>query len=151
MLIIGEITDINEGMVQLTSSDFDFVTPYLYIPQKFTLNGKSGFNLELGALAAAILTDDMTEGVFLGQLYNGVDTSPDNMSDCDFIQFPDGSSISHQAGSNTFEMNVETLKVSGDIISGGNVSDSTSSMQDMRDIYNSHTNPNGGVVAEKME
>ena len=35
------------------------------------------------------------------------------------------------------------LNVSGNIKSGANVSDSKGSMQDMRDIYNSHSHGNG--------
>lgn len=42
------------------------------------------------------------------------------------------------------------LYVEGNITSTGDVSDATSSMQDMRDIYNSHTNGNTPTPTPKM-
>ena len=43
-----------------------------------------------------------------------------------------------------------SLDVAVDITAGGAVSDLKGSMQDMRDIHNKHTNPQGGKTPEQM-
>ena len=43
------------------------------------------------------------------------------------------------------------INVIGNIIATKEVSDKKGTMQAIRDTYNGHTNPNGGVVKEKME
>lgn len=43
-----------------------------------------------------------------------------------------------------FEVNAPLATFSGDIEAGGDVSDVSGSMQEMRDTYNSHTNPSNG-------
>ena len=48
----------------------------------------------------------------------------------------------------TFEGDVDVI---GNITATKEVSDKKGSMQAVRDTYNGHTNPDGGVVKEKME
>lgn len=42
------------------------------------------------------------------------------------------------------------VQVVGDLVVTGDVSDAAGSMQEMRDVYNAHTNPNDGPPPQKM-
>lgn len=145
MYIEGVVSLIDEKnlKVRLTVEEFDnFTTPWLVVPQLWTVENKSKYLPKLNTLMSAILSDDMSHGAILGAIYNDEDTIPDDMQNKDFIKFQDGSSISHSEEQEGFTI-VKNLRVIGDIVASGNISDNKSSMQDMRDTYNSHKHPNG--------
>lgn len=150
MYVEGIISKIQGYQAKIKMPQFDDQeTEWLHILQLFTVGNKSGFKPAIGTLVAALLSDDMTEGCILGAIYNDEDAPPEDTEGKEFIQFSDGVGITHENGQLIF--NAQTVIVNADINCSKDISDKTSSMQSMRDTYNSHTNPNGGVVAEKMQ
>ena len=135
--------DNENHKVKLKLPDYDdFITGWLSVAQTFTLKNFSRRSLPaLNSLVAAVVDEGMEYGCIIGSLYNGVDKAPEVNSD-DFIQFSDGSTIAHNEDEGGFLI-VKNLKVEGDIIATGDITDKNSSMQDMRDIYNSHEHGNG--------
>lgn len=157
MYIEGIISKVQGYTAKLKLPQYDNTeTEWLVIPQLFSVKNKSGYKPEIGTLAAAILNDDMTDGCILGAIYNDEDAVPENSENTEFIHFADGVKISHLQGSGELEFFASKIKFNADIECSSNitaalnVSDGKSSMENMRTIYNSHTNPNGGIVSEKM-
>ena len=165
MYVNGIISEVEGYKAKIKIPEFDdFETNWLDIPQLFTVNNKSGYVPEIGALVSAILSDDMTYGAILGAIYNDVDTPPKDMTDIQFIKFDDGVCISHVQDSNHMFveadilcLKVNQLVVTGDIISNKDITDKTGSMQKIRDIYNAHAHTNGnngnntGLTTKAME
>lgn len=149
MYIEGEIVEVKDYKVKIEVKELDgFITPFLVVPQKYTVKDKSGYMPKKGTLACAILSDDMSYGAYLGAIYNDVDTFVEENIDSDFIQYEDGSCIKHKEGSNSFNVTVENLYVSGNIIASGDIKDKKGTMQNIRDAYNNHKHSNGNNGAD---
>lgn len=144
MLVFGKVTNINQNnfTAKLQIPEFDnFETPWLFVPQIFTRNNKCGFMPELNSVVAAILNEDMTEGVVLGATYNDEDVVLTEFNGQEFIRFSDGSTIVHFE--NTLKLVAQTVIVDGDLKCTGDVEDKKGTMQKIRDLHNSHEHPNG--------
>lgn len=160
----GIITEVEGYKAKIKISEFDdFETNFLDIPQLFTVANKSGYKPEIGALVSAILSDDMTEGAILGQIYNDVDAPDSVLNEAEFIRFSDGVEVYHLPDSNQLFvtadvlcLDVNTLVVTGDIKGQKDIIDQKGSMQKMRDTFNSHMHTNGnngsntGTPTEEM-
>lgn len=75
------------------------------------------------------------------------------------IVFSDGAIISYDVGAHVLRVElpdegkvdiVGDVCVDGDVEATGEVEDATSTMQAMRDTYNAHTHPGGGVPSHQM-
>lgn len=144
MLVFGKVTNINQNnfTAKLKIEEYDnFETPWLFVPQIFTRNNKSGYLPEINSIVAAILNEDMTNGVILGATYNDEDVVLTEFNGQDFIRFSDGSTIVHSE--NTLKLIAKTVIVDGDLKCTGDIEDKKGTMQKIRDIYNSHEHPNG--------
>lgn len=163
MLVFGKVTNINQKdfTVKLQVPEYDnFETPWLFVPQIFTRNSKSGYMPEINSIVAAILNEDMSDGVILGSTYNDEDVVLTEFNGQEFIRFSDGSTIVHFE--NTLKLVAQTvivdgdLKCTGNIQADGDVEDKKGTMQKIRDVYNSHEHPNGnngastGITSTKM-
>lgn len=164
MLIFGKVTAIDEenARVKLVVPDMDeWETDWLFVPQACTVKDKSYNIPEINTLAAAILDEDMIDGCIIGALYNDVDTCILGDKNTKYIKFEDGSEFKYDkttgictiAAKNGFNFTGD-INLDGSLTATGDISDKTSSMQDMRDIYNPHTHtcpdgttstPSGGM------
>lgn len=84
----------------------------------------------------SLRTHDVSDGLYLGGLLNGAPTQ--------WIHFLDNGV--HLKATGQFTVDATLMQVNCPITSTGNITDHTSSMQDMRDQYNSHIGhaPSGG-------
>lgn len=150
MYVEGTVCALDEAnlKIKLQLADYDdFVTEWLSVPQLFCVGDKARKSLpEINSLCAAILSDDMSHGAVLGALYNDEDTIPEDINSENFIQYSDGTSISHNEDEGGFLI-VKNLKVLGDIEASGDIKDKKGTMQGMRDIYNKHSHSNGNMGA----
>ena len=142
MLEFGTIKEIKGLEAKVHFEAWGLEDLWVKVPQKFTVTKKSKIMPEIGQLVAVVLTDDLCEGVILGGIYNDEDLPPEDLGD-DFIQFADGSSFSHTEGSKSFNLEVENLYVSKNIIAGGEVQDSRGTLDSVRQHSNSHAHTNG--------
>lgn len=158
MLKYGTIisTQGHKAKVQIPEMD-NFETNWLEVPQLCTVGDKSSNIYEIGTEVGVVLSENFDDGCIIGALYNDEDIAVSSDKNIKNIVFSDGSVIEYNKQSHTFTLNLKgvanitatvvnitgDLNVSGNIKSGANVSDSKGSMQDMRDIYNSHSHGNG--------
>ena len=147
----GIISAVEGYKAKIIIKEFDdFETNWLDVPQLFTVNNKSGFLPEIGALVSAVLNDDMTEGAILGAIYNSIDKPPKDMEGTEYFKFSDGVEVYHVPDTNQLFitadvlcLDVNQLVVTGDIKAYKNITDKSGSMQKMRDTYNQHLHTNG--------
>ena len=99
------------------------------------------------------MDEDMQDGCLLGALYNDEDVCIWGDKNVKYIKFEDGAYFKYDKTTGFFEakapqkikMEAPSIELKGEVTNTGNfsstgqVSDKTSSMQGMRDIYNSHT------------
>lgn len=146
MLIYGTISAINEEdyTVKLICEEYDnFETPWLIIPQLWSVENKSGYLPELKTLAAAYLNEEMTDGFLVSAKYNDNDIILTEFKGKNYIRFSDGVTICHTPKSKSLEITAENLIVNGNISCSGNIYDKKGSMQNIRDWANSHAHTNG--------
>ena len=160
MLVFGEIISIKGHMAKLKLNDYDFdESGWFFMPQFFTKGDKSSNILEIGSEVSAVTNDPHSDGCIIGALYNDEDLSVSTNKDLKIIKFSDGTIIEYDKSSHTFNLNIKgttnlisennvnitapKVSITGDLEVSGNVSDSKSSMQDMRNTFNSHTHGNG--------
>ncbi len=142
MLEFGVVKEIKGLEARVHFEAWSLEDMWLKVPQKFTVTKKSKIMPELEQLVAVILTDDLCDGVILGGIYNDEDLPPEDLGDV-FIQFEDGASFSHTEGSKSFNLEVENLYVSKNIIAGGKVQDAKGTLDSVRQHSNTHEHPNG--------
>ena len=151
MLVFGRVSNVNydDYTAKLQVDEFDnFETPWLVVLQLWTAGNKTGYMPEINTVAAAILNDDMTEGVILGAMYNKTDAVLSECNGNEFVKFSDGVTVSHTPNSNTLEITAENLIVNGNIVCSGDVSDKAGTIQSIRDWANPHTHSNGNNGAD---
>ena len=88
----------------------------------------------------SLRTHDVSDGLYIGGLLNGAPQQ--------WIQFLDTGINIKATGDVTID--AALLQVNCPIVSTGNITDHTSSMQDMRSQYNGHTHPGGGAPEPQM-
>lgn len=154
MLIFGKVTALDEenARVKLTVPDMDeWETDWLFVPQVCTVKDKSYSLPELNTLTAAVIDDEMIDGCILGSLYNDSDTCILGDKNVKYIKFEDGAAFQYDKSTGVCTITAGSINITGDVsITGnltasGDITDKKSSMQDMRDVYNSHkhTCPDG--------
>jgi len=153
MLKFGIVTNINPTLAQarVQFADDDVLSYWLPILQQKTQKDKFYAIPDIGEHVACLMDENSEEGVILGAIYSALDDTPANSKNQLMIKFEDESFIKFDK-----ETGILTLKFSGiDVISDINhtgklqnsdgitsasdITDKTSSMQTMRDIYNPHT------------
>lgn len=149
MYIEGIISEVDGYKAKIKVAEFDDMeTEYLSVLQMFTVGNKSGFKPEIGAMVAAVVNDDMSSGAIIGQIYNDIDTPPENSGDAEFIYFADGCGISHIPGTEMFFIKAGSVVIDADIVCNKDIADKNGTMQEMRKIYNSHLHTNGNDGAD---
>lgn len=153
MLKFGTVTNINPltAKARVQFSDDDITSYWLPIIQHKTLKDKFYSMLDVGEQVACLMDENSEDGVILGSIYTGLDSVPGISKEQHLIKFEDGSFIEYNKESQMLTIVVKTLNVIADIVNTGkfentdgivsnsDVSDRVSTMQAMRDIYNSHT------------
>ena len=149
MLVFGKITSIDEAnaRVKLLIPDLDdYETPgWIFVPQACTVKDKSYNIPAINTLVAAVLDDEMQDGCIIGSIYNDEDVCILGDKDIKYIIFEDGTQFKYDKTTSTCTVIASNISIQGDITLKGNltasgdITDKVSSMQDMRDTYNSHT------------
>lgn len=152
MLKFGTVTNINpmtaKARVQFAE---DNITSYwLPILQKKTLKDKYYSVVDIGEQVACLMDENAEDGVILGAIYTSLDEVPAISNLQHLIKFEDGSFIEFNRDTQMLTIVAKTLNIIADVINTGkfentdgivsnsDITDKTSSMQSMRDTYNSH-------------
>lgn len=153
MLKFGTVTNINPltAKARVQFSDDNIISYWLPIIQHKTLKDKFYSMLDVGEQVACLMDENSEDGVILGSIYTSLDSVPGISKEQHLIKFEDGSFIEYNKESQMLTIVVKTLNVIADIVNTGkfentdgivsnsDVSDRVSTMQTMRNIYNSHT------------
>lgn len=152
MLVYGEIVSINGHKARVKLKDFDgFETDWVQIPQLCTYKDKSSNVYEIGTEVALLINSDFDDGCIIGAIYNDEDVCITDDKNIKMLKFSDGSLIQYDKESHKFTLDIKSqidikaakVVIDGDLEVKGNVSDSVGTMQNIRDIFNSHTHGNG--------
>lgn len=152
MLKFGTVTNINpltaKARVQFAE---DSLTSYwLPILQKKTLKDKYYSVVDIGEQVVCLMDDNCEDGVILGAIYTNLDEVPAISNHLHLIKFEDGSYIEFNRETQMLTIVAKTLNIIANIVNTGkfentdgitsqaDITDKTSSMQNMRDTYNSH-------------
>jgi phage baseplate assembly protein gpV len=141
MLVFGKVTyrNFDDYTVKLLIEELDnFETPWLQIPQLFTVNNKSGYMPDLHSLVAAYLNEDMTEGIVLGSIYNDLHKVLLDYKGDEYIKFADGVLIKHVPNSKKIEIFSQDLEITGNTTITG------------KTVVNGNITINGTLKADKV-
>ena len=153
MLRFGIVSQINPISVQARVSFEDDESTSFWLPvlQTKTLKDKFYSMPDIGEQVVCLMDENSEDGVILGAIYSTVDTPITKSEKEHSINLEDGSSINANKETSTLSVVFQTIKLIGNIEHDGiltntkgissqaDVSDKTSTMQAMRDIYNPHT------------
>lgn len=165
MLRFGIVSQINPITVQarVNFGEDDSTSYWLPILQTKTLKDKFYSMPDIGEQVVCLMDENSEDGVILGAIYSNADkpitTSEKELS----INLENGSQINANKETNTLTVVFQNIKFVGDIThegiltntngikSNADITDKTSSMQSMRDTYNSHTHPDKNqITTSKM-
>ena len=159
MLKFGTVTAVNPktARARVQFADDNMTSFWLAILQKKTYKDKFYCILSVGEQVACIMDENSEEGVILGSIYTSEDT-PKNESDNEFaLNFEDETFAHVNKETHTLTLSFPNIHLIGNITHEGtldntaginsqanitslaDVIDKTSSMQEMRDVYNPHT------------
>ncbi len=153
MLKFGIVTTINPltAKARVQFSDDDITSYWLPVLQQKTLKDKYYSMVDIGEQVACLMDENSEDGVILGAIYTNLNSVPGISQNQHLIKFEDGSFIEYNKETQMLTIVAKTLNVVADIINTGklentdgiisnsDITDKTSSMQAMRDIYNPHT------------
>ena len=153
MLKFGTVTSINPltAKARVEFAEDNINSYWLPILQHKTLRDKFYSMVDVGEQVACLMDETSEDGVILGAIYTRVNDVPGFDKNQHLIQFQDGSFIEFNKETQTLTILAKTINVIANIIQTGtltnsdgitssaDITDKTSSMQGMRDIYNSHT------------
>ena len=153
MLKFGVVTAINPltAKARVEFADDNILSYWLPILQKKTLKDKFYSIVDVGEQVACLMDENSEDGVILGSIYTSFDEVPGITKDQHIVKFEDGSFIEYNKENQMLTIVAKTVNIVGDIyqtgalentdgiISAMDITDKKSSMQAMRDIYNSHT------------
>lgn len=159
MLRFGYITNYSNGRVRVQIQDEDnFITDEIPIIRTNASKDKTGNTIDSNTLVAVILDDiNPLNGVCLG----AVEVMPVDNPSKTFHQFTDGTNLEYDRKTHILTADVKgeihssstktvldgDVYINGSVYVSGDVSDKAGTMQEMRDIYNKHKNPNNGASA----
>ena len=153
MLRFGIVSQINALNAQARVSFQDDESTSYWLPalQTKTRNDKFYVMPDIGELVACLMDENSEDGVILGTIYSTEDV-PVTQSEKEIsMNLEDGSYINANKESQTLTVAFSTMKLIGNIEhegtftntagikSNADITDKTSSMQAMREIYNPHT------------
>ena len=159
MLRFGIVSQINPITVQARVSfeDDESTSYWLPVLQTKTLKDKFYVMPDIGELVVCLMDETSIDGVILGAIYSTVDAPVITTEKQISLNLENNSLINIDKETNSLNITFENINLNGNInhtgklintdgiTSSGDISDKTSSMQDMRDVYNSHahTCPDG--------
>ena len=155
MLRFGIVSQINPLLCQarVNFGDDDSTSYWLPVLQTKTLKDKFYSMPDINEQVVCLMDQNSEDGVILGAIYSNVDkpavTSEKQLS----VNLENGSQINANKETDTLTIIFQNIKFVGDIThegiltntkgikSNADITDKKSSMQSMRDTYNSHTHP----------
>lgn len=158
-LKFGNICNIKAFRARVELKDEDnFITEFLPILVSNSLGDDENTSIIIKT-PVAILLDNNGDGVILGAIHTDENPPVEINNNKKYLYFSDGTKLEYDKENHILKADVKgeayikanKATIEGDLFVTGDVSDKKGSMQTIRDVYNSHTNPNGGVVQEKME
>lgn len=155
MLKFGTVTNINPltARAKVQFAEDNMSSYWLPIIQKKTLKDKYYAVVDIGEQVACLMDENSEDGVILGAIYTSLESVPVSSKDQNMIKFSDGSLIEYNKETKTLTISAKTVNIIADVYNRGKfentegiksskqISDATSTMQRMREIYNSHTHP----------
>lgn len=153
MLRFGIVSQINPLLAQarVNFGDDDSTSFWLPVLQTKTLKDKFYSMPDIGEQVVCLMDENSEDGVILGAIYSSEDvpivTSEKQIS----LNLENNSLINIDKETNTLTVTFENINLNGNInhtgilintdgiTSQADITDKTSSMQTMRDIYNPHT------------
>ena len=153
MLRFGIVSQIDPINVQARVSFEDDESTSFWLPiiQTKTLKDKFYAMPDIGEQVACLMDENSEDGVILGAIYSTEDVSTTQSEKEISMNLEDGSYINANKESQTLTVAFSTMKLIGNIEhegtftntagikSNADITDKTSSMQAMREIYNPHT------------
>lgn len=153
MLRFGIVSQIDPINVQARVSFEDDESTSFWLPvlQTKTLKDKFYAMPDIGEQVACLMDENSEDGVILGAIYSTEDVSTTQSEKQLSVNLEDGSYINADKENKTLTVAFSKMKLIGNIEhegtftntagikSNADITDKTSSMQAMRDIYNSHT------------
>lgn len=153
MLRFGIVSQINPDLAQarVNFGDDDSTSFWLPIVQTKTFKDKSYVIPDIGEQVACLMDENSEDGVILGAIYSTVDV-PAVVSEKQIsLNLENNSLINIDKETNTLTITFQNINLNGNInhqgvlintdgiVSQADITDKTSSMQAMRDVYNPHT------------
>lgn len=153
MLRFGIVSQINPVLAQARVSFEDDESTSFWLPilQTKTLKDKFYAIPDIGELVVCLMDENSEDGVILGAIYSTEDTAVTQTEKQLAMNLEDGSYINADKETQTLTVAFSKMKLIGNIEHEGtftntagikseaDITDKTSSMQAMRDIYNPHT------------
>lgn len=153
MLRFGIVSQIDPINVQARVSFEDDESTSFWLPvlQTKTLKDKFYAMPDIGEQVACLMDENSEDGVILGAIYSSEDVSATQSEKQLSVNLEDGSYINVDKENKTLTVAFSKMKLIGNIEhegtftntagikSNADITDKTSSMQAMRDVYNSHT------------
>ncbi len=153
MLKFGTVTNINPltAKARVEFADDNMISYWLPILQKKTLKAKYYSVVDVGEQVACLMDENCEDGVILGAIYTNLDEVPAISSSQHLVKFEDGSFVEYNRENEMLTVVAKTINLIGDVVhtgklentdgitSNSDITDKTSSMQAIRDTYNSHT------------
>lgn len=153
MLRFGIVSQIDPINVQARVSFEDDESTSFWLPvlQTKTLKDKFYAMPDIGEQVACLMDENSEDGVILGAIYSTEDVSSTQSEKQLSVNLEDGSYINADKENHTLIVAFSKMKLIGNIEhegtftntagikSNADITDKTSSMQAMRDVYNSHT------------
>ena len=153
MLRFGIVSQIDPVNVQARVSFEDDESTSFWLPvlQTKTLKDKFYAMPDIGEQVACLMDENSEDGVILGAIYSTEDVSATQSEKQLSVNLEDGSYINADKENQTLIVAFSKMKLIGNIEhegtftntagikSNADITDKTSSMQAMRDVYNSHT------------
>ena len=153
MLRFGIVSQIDPINVQARVSFEDDESTSFWLPvlQTKTLKDKFYAMPDIGEQVACLMDENSEDGVILGAIYSTEDVSATQSEKQLSVNLEDGSYINADKENQTLIVAFSKMKLIGNIEhegtftntagikSNADITDKTSSMQAMRDVYNSHT------------
>ena len=153
MLRFGIVTQIDpiNVLARVSFGDDDSTSFWLPIMQTKTLKDKFYIMPDINEQVVCLMDENSEDGVILGAIYSSEDI-PAIQSERQYsMNLEDGSLVNANKETETLTVVFKNIRFVGDIQHDGNftntkgiksdadITDKTSSMQAMRDIYNGHT------------
>lgn len=153
MLRFGIVSQINPLLAQarVFFEDDDSTSFWLPILQTKTMKDKFYSIPDIGEQVACLMDENSEDGVILGAIYSSEDKALINSEKQISLNLENNSLINIDKETNTLTITFQNINLNGNInhtgmlintdgiTSQADITDKTSSMQALRDIYNPHT------------